>query len=146
MIKTILAVLLGLVLIASVSSAEWVNGYMRKDGTYVNGYERSDRNNTVIDNYSYKGNVSPYTGEEGHNYYRNNPTSEYYGTSGSNNNNYKFNIKPLPEEDNSYNRSTEDYGTSEQTDSNAELNYNDNQSDNNSINQEEDEDSEQSEE
>jgi len=56
----------------------WVNGYYRKDGTYVAPYYRSSPNDTVRDNYSYKGNVNPYTGEVGHNYYRNNPTSEYY--------------------------------------------------------------------
>jgi len=64
--------------------AEWVNGYTKNNGTYVNGYNRSDSNDTVRDNYSYKGNTNPYTGSEGTNYYRNNSTSEYYGTSGEN--------------------------------------------------------------
>jgi len=62
--------------------AEWVNGYTKSNGTYVDGYNRSDSNDTVRDNYSYKGNANPYTGSEGTNYYRNNSTSEYYGTSG----------------------------------------------------------------
>lgn len=55
-----------------------VNGYYRQDGTYVSGYYRSDSDNTVRNNYSYKGNTNPYTGETGTNYYRTSPTSEYY--------------------------------------------------------------------
>jgi hypothetical protein len=65
-------------LLTTIVYAEWVNGYSRSDGTYVNGYNRSDRNGTVTDNYSFEGNTNPYTGKEGHNYYRNNPTSPYY--------------------------------------------------------------------
>lgn len=48
-----------------------VRGYFRNDGTYVQPHYRSSSNNTVTDNYSFKGNINPYTGEEGHNYYRN---------------------------------------------------------------------------
>ena len=55
--KKIFASLLIGLLIASASGgavyAEWVNGYTKKNGTYVSGYNRSDRNNTVKDNYSY---------------------------------------------------------------------------------------------
>ena len=66
-------------LFCSVGFADtWVNGYYRSDGTYVQGHYRSDPNNTVRDNYDYKGNINPYTGEKGSNYYRNNPSSEYY--------------------------------------------------------------------
>jgi len=66
------------VLMPAFLSAEWVSGYYRSNGTYVQGYNRSNSNSTVTDNYSYKGNVNPYTGETGTNYYRNSPTSEYY--------------------------------------------------------------------
>lgn len=76
--KKILLALTMVLLSASLVYAGWVNGYTRKDGTYVSGYNRSDSNNTVRDNYSYKGNTNPYTGKEGTNHYRNNPTSEYY--------------------------------------------------------------------
>ena len=58
--------------------AEWVSGYYRKNGTYVSGYYSLDSNNTVRDNYSYKGNINPYTGSTGSNYYRSSPSSEYY--------------------------------------------------------------------
>ena len=43
----------------------YVNGYYRKDGTYVQPHHRSDPNNTKDDNWSSKGNKNPYTGEEG---------------------------------------------------------------------------------
>ena len=55
-----------------------VRGYYRKDGTYVQPHYRSDPNGTVRDNYNYKGNYNPYNGKIGNNYYRNNPSSEYY--------------------------------------------------------------------
>jgi hypothetical protein len=54
--------------IASVSIpvfAGYVQGYMRSDGTYVQGYYRTNPDNTVTNNYDYKGNVNPYTGETG---------------------------------------------------------------------------------
>ena len=66
---------------APAAWAERVSGYYRSNGTYVQSYDRSDRNDTVQDNYSYKGNYNPYTGQTGTNYYRNSPSSEYYGTS-----------------------------------------------------------------
>jgi len=70
---------LALTLSASFALADqWVNGYTRSDGTYVQGHYRSDSNGTVRDNFSYKGNTNPYTGEIGTNRYRDNPTSEYY--------------------------------------------------------------------
>jgi hypothetical protein len=58
--------------------ADGVSGYYRSNGTYVAPYHRSHPNHTVTDNYSFKGNTNPYTGQEGHNYYRHNPTSPYY--------------------------------------------------------------------
>ncbi|MGP0085312.1 MAG: hypothetical protein ACLP0B_17065 [Steroidobacteraceae bacterium] len=44
----------------------------------VSGYHRSSPNGTVTDNYSFKGNVNPYTGKVGTNYYRHDKTSPYY--------------------------------------------------------------------
>lgn len=64
---------------ACASFAGSVRGYYRKNGTYVQPYQRSNSNSTVRDNYSYKGNVNPSTGKVGTNYYRDDPTSEYYG-------------------------------------------------------------------
>jgi len=45
------------------SSDVWVNGYTRKDGTYVQGHWRSTPNGNPYDNYSYPGNTNPYTGK-----------------------------------------------------------------------------------
>ncbi len=55
-----------------------VRGYTRSNGTYLSPYNRSHSNRTVTDNYKFKGNVNPYTGREGHDYYRHSPTSPYY--------------------------------------------------------------------
>ena len=55
-----------------------VRGYTRKDGTYVRGHYRSDPDSTVRNNWSYRGNINPYTGAVGTNRYYNSPSSEYY--------------------------------------------------------------------
>jgi hypothetical protein len=57
---------------------QYVHGYTRSNGTYVQGYMRSSPNGTVQDNFSYKGNIDPYTGNVGTNYYRHNSTSQYF--------------------------------------------------------------------
>jgi hypothetical protein len=49
-----------------VSADEYVKGYFKKDGTYVNGYYRTEANSTKDDNYSTKGNTNIYTGEKGY--------------------------------------------------------------------------------
>lgn len=56
----------------------YVNGYVRKDGTYVQPHYRSNANSNPYDNYSTKGNTNPYTGSQGtktydnYNQYQNN--------------------------------------------------------------------------
>ena len=61
--------LLGFVAALSFSTAaiadEYVQGYTRANGTYVQGYYRTSPNGTTLDNYSTKGNVNPYTGQPG---------------------------------------------------------------------------------
>lgn len=70
-----------LVLITTFAYAQvQVDGYYRSSGTYVQPHHRSSPNDTVTDNYSFKGNVNPYTGETGTNYYRSDSSSPYYGT------------------------------------------------------------------
>ena len=44
-----------------------VDGYVKKDGTYVAPHTRSAPNSSVYDNYSTKPNVNPYTGKSGTN-------------------------------------------------------------------------------
>jgi len=78
-LRTCTLSLLLLVLLAQSALAQvWVNGYTRRDGKYVQGHYRSNPNSTVRDNYSYKGNTNPYTGQTGTNRYYNNPTSAYF--------------------------------------------------------------------
>ena len=57
-------------LIATVSASpaladEYVNGYYRNNGTYVQPYYRSSPNGNPYDNYSTRGNINPYTGVSG---------------------------------------------------------------------------------
>ncbi len=42
-----------------------VDGYTRKDGTYVPEHHRTAPNQTKNDNWSTKGNENPYTGKKG---------------------------------------------------------------------------------
>ena len=44
---------------------QYVNGYTRSNGTYVQPHYQTDPNNSRFDNYSSKGNVNPYTGQAG---------------------------------------------------------------------------------
>ena len=67
-----------LTLVGSVFADTWVNGYTKRDGTYVAPHVRSDPNGTVTDNWSFKGNTNPHTGKEGDNYYRHSPSSPYF--------------------------------------------------------------------
>ena len=63
------------VYVAPVSADQYVNGYYRKDGTYVQPYHRSDPDGNPYNNFSTKGNVNPYTGQPG----TKNPYSSSYG-------------------------------------------------------------------
>ncbi len=63
--KKLLLTILFLVLATNGFCQVHVNGYFRKDGTYVQPYYRSSPNDTTDDNYSTKGNYNPYTGERG---------------------------------------------------------------------------------
>ncbi len=64
--KIVLLVGVFLLLSASAFADQWVNGYMRKDGTYVQPYMRTTPNSNPYDNYSTKGNTNPYTGQKGY--------------------------------------------------------------------------------
>lgn len=45
--------------------SEHVDGYQRRDGTYVAPYERTQANDTLNDNYGTRGNNNPWTGKTG---------------------------------------------------------------------------------
>jgi hypothetical protein len=75
--------LLGLLAYGSISSpvhaGEFVNGYIKNDGTYVQPHMKSSPDGNVWNNWSTKGNVNHYTGQPG----TKNPYS--YGSSGYSN-------------------------------------------------------------
>ena len=66
----LIAFLLGLVLVANVVPAfaggdVFVNGYKKRDGTYVAPHWRSAPDGDRSNNWSTRGNVNPYTGQSG---------------------------------------------------------------------------------
>lgn len=80
-------VILAAILCCAVTAAadEYVNGYSRKDGTYVEGHYRTSPNSNPYDNYSSKGNTNPYTGGRG---YEQPSTSNFDSRDGIINNQY----------------------------------------------------------
>lgn len=77
--KSLAGALLLLVTFVSVSWADdYVRGYYRRDGSYIQPHYRSSPNSTPTDNYGFRGNMNPYTGERGTDSYRHSPRSPYY--------------------------------------------------------------------
>jgi hypothetical protein len=82
--RIFITVVAGLLFIPSFSFStsafadQYVHGYYRGNGTYVQPYYRSSPNGTVTDNFSYKGNINPHTGKVGTNRYIHDRTSPYY--------------------------------------------------------------------
>ena len=62
-ILTILVLTILSLFVSAVYADVWVNGYTRKNGTYVQGYWRSSPDSDPTNNFSYPGNVNPYTGK-----------------------------------------------------------------------------------
>lgn len=50
---------------APVFADQFVSGYVRSDGTYVEPHFRSSPDSSTYNNYSSRGNSNPYTGERG---------------------------------------------------------------------------------
>lgn len=66
-----------LILLPGMALADtYVNGYTRRDGTYVQPHWRSSPNGTTLDNWSTRGNMNPYTGRMG----TRDPYSSYGGS------------------------------------------------------------------
>lgn len=63
--KKIFLIALTLTVATPAFAQEYTHGYTRRDGTEVQGYMHSTPNGIAEDNYSYKGNVNPYTGSVG---------------------------------------------------------------------------------
>lgn len=99
--KCISLILVALFLNSSLAFAGQVKGYYRSNGTYVQPYQRSNPDRTVTNNYSFKGNTSPYTGKTGTNLYKNSPSSPYYNPSPNTNTNI-YNTNPYKSRSRSY--------------------------------------------
>ena len=94
--KAVLVGALSLTIASPALADTFVHGYFRQDGTYVQPYWRSDPDGIPYNNFSYPGNLNPYTGKiaPGDPYQRGGlsvyprPTPEYapYGS-------HPFNIK-----------------------------------------------------
>lgn len=50
---------------AKAQSTYYQRGYMKKDGTYVDGHYKTRSNSSNHDNYSTQGNYNPYNGNSG---------------------------------------------------------------------------------
>jgi len=63
----ILMILVGVAVAAPAisQSAHYVQGYTKKDGTYVAPHYQTNPDSSRLDNWSTKGNVNPYTGKVG---------------------------------------------------------------------------------
>ena len=60
----IIFILLVLALLPNKAFADqYVRGYTRRNGTYVEGYHRSNPDGNPYNNYSSSGNVNPWTGQ-----------------------------------------------------------------------------------
>lgn len=57
--------ILALMFCGQAHADQYVHGYQKSNGTYVQGYHRSDADSSQLNNYSTKGNVNPYTGQSG---------------------------------------------------------------------------------
>ena len=77
---TRILMLTGLLLCFSISFADtYVNGYYKRDGTYVNSYTRSSPDSTNWNNYSTQGKSNPYTGSNGSRARDYSPEAQSYG-------------------------------------------------------------------
>ncbi len=74
-----LLVFLALGWFATAQADEYVNGYFKKDGTYVQGYMKSTPNSTNRDNYSTQGNINPYSNSSGTKAPDYSPNAQNYG-------------------------------------------------------------------
>lgn len=63
--KYFLALAIFLVAVPAFAGDVYVQGHYRSDGTYVQPHYQSAPNNSTYDNWSTRGNINPYTGEEG---------------------------------------------------------------------------------
>jgi hypothetical protein len=60
--KALLVTAVSIAVCSPAWADEYVDGYYRADGTYVQPYWRSDPDGNPYNNYSFPGNLNPYTG------------------------------------------------------------------------------------
>lgn len=64
--RILLAAMIALGLMSSAQAGDiFVNGYTKKDGTYVAPHRRSSPDGNFSNNWSTQGNTNPYTGQRG---------------------------------------------------------------------------------
>lgn len=63
--KKLLFVVLSLIVCTAPADAKYVKSHMRRNGTFVSGYNRTRADRTKINNYSSRGNRNPFTGKRG---------------------------------------------------------------------------------
>lgn len=61
-----LLIFTAVILTPSAFADTYVQGYVKKDGTYVQPHYRSDSDSSRYNNYSTQGNTNPYTGQRGY--------------------------------------------------------------------------------
>jgi hypothetical protein len=76
--KTVFLITTLLFAFANSFSQTHVSGYIKSNGTYVTPHFRSTPNKSVLDNYSTKGNVNPFTGSSGAKSYHYTPSISSY--------------------------------------------------------------------
>lgn len=75
--RFVLAGFVALIATTAASAQVYVHGYTTRNGTYVAPHYRSSPDNSVLNNWSTRGNVNPYTGQVG----TRNPYGSYGGLS-----------------------------------------------------------------
>lgn len=63
--KTTMLIACLAILTGTASAQVYVKPHVTRDGTYVEGHQRTAPNSTKLDNYTTQGNVNPYTGQAG---------------------------------------------------------------------------------
>ena len=61
------------------SDVRYQNGYQKSNGTYVEPHNKTNSNNTNLDNFSTKDNTNPYNGKEGSKAKDNSDEAQNYG-------------------------------------------------------------------
>jgi hypothetical protein len=64
--KKVMMFLAAIAAFQSCLADNYVNGYMRRDGTYVQPHYQTQGDRNPYNNYSTQGNTNPYTGQQGY--------------------------------------------------------------------------------